>query len=91
MVELLSGAFARVSQVGRAERNHDAHITQFSHLKCLSLVVTEQVMVSLLIESRARAKPTVLERRRGARGPSSVPGSAFWAYPGTSGALLSDK
>ena len=53
MVELLWGAFVRVGQVGHAERNHDAHITQFSHLKCLSLVVTEQVMVSLLIESRA--------------------------------------
>ena len=53
MVELLWGAFVRVGQVGHAERNHDAHITQFSHLKCLSLVVTEQIMVSLLIESRA--------------------------------------
>ena len=53
MVELLRGAFVRVGRVGHAERNHDAHITQFSHLKCLSLVVTEQVMVSLLIESRA--------------------------------------
>ena len=53
MVELLWGAFVRVGQVGHAERNHDAHNTQFSHLKCLSLVVTEQVMVSLLIESRA--------------------------------------
>ena len=53
MVELLWGAFVRVGQVGHAERNHDAHITRFSHLKCLSLVLTEQVMVSLLIESRA--------------------------------------
>ena len=57
MVELLWGAFVRVGQVGHAERNHDAHITQFSHLKCLSLVVTEQIMVSLLIESRATAAP----------------------------------
>ena len=58
MVELLWGAFVRVGQVGHAERNHDAHITQFSHLKCLSLVVTEQVMVSLLIKSRAGREPS---------------------------------
>ena len=55
MVELLWGAFVRVGQVGHAERNHDAHITQFSHLKCLSLVVTEQVVFSLLIETRTNA------------------------------------
>ena len=41
MVELLWGAFVRVGQVGHAERNHDAHITQFSHLKKTDLLTVE--------------------------------------------------